>query len=575
MKARVLIVLTAVVVSGRAAVAVPPTIHVTWEESPPPLQGTHYVISTDSPASPDFPDVRLLAGSLTWRVWSTDTDNPSSIGDIGVISCPAAADFGVKIRNSSDGPGARTVKGINLDPTNAANYSRITGGETTLDVEEGFFLQQASGGAGGDITGAFIIGGDVAGDVDVKVIAPGGSLVIEGAVSNGTITIDELKGAEDPLGPATLTIDGHLNGADLVIGRTNQNTDVTLNGAVAGDISVTDVLYYSTLYINGDLESVATITIQDMEQYSRLNLGNQTSDAIRGDVILVSGIPSSEPAVLVGGFLTSTGSIDLTNDNVAGVLALDQGGSGQIVNGGTITSTGQLRIGNAKSEVTFSGSAFFSAVSAGGSIDLTDGANLNGTIEISADMAGDISVEGDVLSNADIRVGGDLSGDVSIGESFDGTLVVSDDIAGEVTIAKKLKEHGRFFVDGLCTRSISVGENTEDLSLIHVKGGIGGDGSITINNGAGNFNADGDILVGITSQMTNITFDGSILIKKQSGSANGGDLNGLIRIVGCHANDDPLDICLCGGDGGSNISIIQTGCGATQAEGWSCIGGCP
>ncbi len=54
--------------------------------------------------------------------------NGNGIGDIGVISSPHPKNFGVKIEDDMGGPGARTVKGIILDPTNAGNYSNITGG---------------------------------------------------------------------------------------------------------------------------------------------------------------------------------------------------------------------------------------------------------------------------------------------------------------------------------------------------------------------------------------------------------------------------------------------------------------
>jgi len=71
-----------------------PTVHVAWDETPPPSLGFNYAIDTSGSATPAFPNVRLLTGSLTWRVWSKDTDNPLGVGDIGVISSPAAQNFG-------------------------------------------------------------------------------------------------------------------------------------------------------------------------------------------------------------------------------------------------------------------------------------------------------------------------------------------------------------------------------------------------------------------------------------------------------------------------------------------------
>jgi hypothetical protein len=91
------------VMPAAATFGVDPVIHVTWDETPGPIEGLNYFVRTASPASPEFPDVELQTGSLTWRIWSVDTDNPNNIGDIGVISCPHADNFAVKILDDSDG----------------------------------------------------------------------------------------------------------------------------------------------------------------------------------------------------------------------------------------------------------------------------------------------------------------------------------------------------------------------------------------------------------------------------------------------------------------------------------------
>lgn len=101
------------IVTAPGVFAVPPTINVTWGEPDPPVEGIHYFI-TDT--DPDFPDVELVSESLTWQIWSTDSDNPDGIGDIGTISSPHPNNFAVKIEDDLGGPGARTVKGIILDP---------------------------------------------------------------------------------------------------------------------------------------------------------------------------------------------------------------------------------------------------------------------------------------------------------------------------------------------------------------------------------------------------------------------------------------------------------------------------
>jgi hypothetical protein len=65
-----------------------PTIHVTWADSPGPVESRDYVICDSSPCDPDLPSIELITSSLTWQIWSTDPDNTGGIGDIGTITCP-------------------------------------------------------------------------------------------------------------------------------------------------------------------------------------------------------------------------------------------------------------------------------------------------------------------------------------------------------------------------------------------------------------------------------------------------------------------------------------------------------
>lgn len=54
--------------------AADPVINVAWEDFGTPQEGIDYRVSIDPPATPAFPDVELLTGSLTWQIWSTDTE---------------------------------------------------------------------------------------------------------------------------------------------------------------------------------------------------------------------------------------------------------------------------------------------------------------------------------------------------------------------------------------------------------------------------------------------------------------------------------------------------------------------
>lgn len=65
------LLLTVLITSGRAA-AVPPTIHVRWDNPASagdvPELGTHYFVT----GNPDSPNIQLAAGRDDWRIWSTD-----------------------------------------------------------------------------------------------------------------------------------------------------------------------------------------------------------------------------------------------------------------------------------------------------------------------------------------------------------------------------------------------------------------------------------------------------------------------------------------------------------------------
>lgn len=131
-----------------------PTIYLQWDEGgqfEQPEEGTDYTIDTSSPASPEFPDVKLITGRLDWRIWSVDTSNPNDIGDIGVISSPHAENFAVKILDDSNGPGARHVKAIRLEPTSSSNYSSIPNGNISGQLLDELIVQANTSDEGGGI----------------------------------------------------------------------------------------------------------------------------------------------------------------------------------------------------------------------------------------------------------------------------------------------------------------------------------------------------------------------------------------------------------------------------------------
>jgi hypothetical protein len=168
-----------------------------------------------------------------------------------------------------------------------------------------------------------------------------------------------------------------------------------------------------------------------------------------------------------------------------------------------------------------------------------------------------------------------------VSEAVVGDIVVKGDFeeGGAMYIQETLKSvgataAGRILINGVLDGELMIGQETQGATLIRALGGIGSAGSITINDSRGNFNANGMIHIGSTSEETpldDVTFDGAIMIKDTTGGA-GGDLNGTIKVVGCHATDDDLDICICGDENGT-VTIVQTDCTPYQV-GRTCSG-CP
>lgn len=74
-----------------------PVICLAWDRTEAPEEGTNFEIVTTGTGSLEFPNVKLLTGDQTWRVWSVDSGNTNNVGDIGEISSPAPANFSVRI----------------------------------------------------------------------------------------------------------------------------------------------------------------------------------------------------------------------------------------------------------------------------------------------------------------------------------------------------------------------------------------------------------------------------------------------------------------------------------------------
>lgn len=279
--------------------------------------------------------------------------------------------------------------------------------------------------------------------------------------------------------------------------------------------------------------------------------------------------------IVVHGALTSPGSIDFNGHNVSGAVELLKGGNGQLQEGGRVTDSGRLSL-SPSSTYPYNGKASFQAlenlpnVLGGGVIEA---AAVGGGIDISGDVSGAVNV-GTILKKGAVTCEGDLTGTISVENNCEGAISVngSIDSTGVVNVRGNLTSSGRVVVEGPCHGQVSVFGQADKLSTIQLLSGLYTDGNVTINAAMSNGNENGTIHVGpaLFAPGTPVTFDGSVRIR--GGDHGGGDLNGLIEVVGCHATSDRLDICVCGAINGS-VKIKQDGC--PNQVGWTCQSGCP
>ncbi len=140
-------------------------ICVAWGEMDDPEEEIDFTVDYQCEGCDTAPEVELRTGSDTWRVWSIA--DGGGVGNIGKLEAFGADDYSVriiKVVGATEFPGAANVGLLDLDPSNAANYSSLGGGIITGDLTGDLSLQRSSGDAGGTANG-FVIGGDVYGDI--------------------------------------------------------------------------------------------------------------------------------------------------------------------------------------------------------------------------------------------------------------------------------------------------------------------------------------------------------------------------------------------------------------------------
>lgn len=306
-----------------SATATAPTLHVAWSGSPPPQTPDDYQI--DYATDPDYPSVELKTGNSGWRIWSTDPDNPNGIGDIGTISSPHPQNFVVRVEGDSSTPGARTVKGIVLDPQGSgsdSNYSNVAASRITGNLQGNLTVQRSSGATGGE---------------------------------------------------ATLTVDGNVSSSSTITAPVLKS--LVIAGDLAGDINITTKIDDGVLQVDGSVASTAVIDVTDLVGTgARVIFNDELTDEFNGTLILRSGIPDGSQIVAVNGALTSTGTIDLNNHDIYGGLAVMRG-SGSIINGGVVKTNGGVSFNSLVDSASspFSGDITVSSVETDGVISVEIG----------------------------------------------------------------------------------------------------------------------------------------------------------------------------------------------------------
>lgn len=572
----------------------PATRHVcaTWDAGGDPTVGTDFTVDYTCTGCADAPRVEFITGGtgaiiIEWVIYSEKLDShgdPTGLADLGDVLMaddvvPNDGKFKIKIQKGT-AAGVDDLKSLVLDSTDASwtGHSSISAGTEIDGVINGAVEVIDRSGSGGEIAGLTVNGPPLAG---VAVVGPidarrvTGTNLINGAVTN----------------KITMAI---LDGVSL-----------TIEGAISNGLEVTTKVDEALLVVKGTVPVNKVVTIADMIGQSGSNASLRFGGLFAGKLTLTSGIDNAHAVVgLTGDF---TGTIDLTNSDIAGQLIITKASStaevknGRSILNGAIFYPSQIDVDPPNS---FDGLATFLSVASGGEIESINGAEIGGTIRVTGDMAGEVAiVSGSLKSGGLIDIGGDMTGevhialdcvgDIDIGGDCTGDIVLDEDLSGDVDIVGgmtgdldltgdmtgsvtvrgalangSLIAGGRIMVGGESSGPIKVGKQTGTLTLIQVVGGLGTGGKIEINTTQGAFDAEGDILIGVDPPAA-LPFDGCIRIHDQLVSSNNGNLEGDIDVIGCHdPAGETLVICI-DGDVNGNVTLDQTDCSGTPAT-WGC-----
>lgn len=515
--------------------AVPPTIHIIWLESPQPVADQDYVIDD---TDPDSPKLELIHESLTWQIWSTDTDNPSNIGDIGEITSPHPQNFAVRIQNGSFGSGARDVTKIDLDPQGTgsdAKYSRIVAATITGNVDGPIFVQKASGGSGGTVASTSV-SGNVGGNVTFDTVASG-TLAISGNVT-GNITAASLSSS---------SVGGNVTGNPSA---TSAN-GFTVGGNVTGSITVTDG---GGMTVSGFVDGDVTMTSGDGftigGDFGKLSSAARTLTVTNIAAGTLSMNKLMNATVLVTNEIRNAGQLKIKQDvDGLGYVTINK-----IVSCGAVEKA--VVIGDSTSTLGFSCSATIwskNPLPNGCTMDLSR-ADETRIFNFANDAGAYQSVDGKILM---FKYSGEISGFGSLG----GEVTISNDMSAGRLEFSNISATGKINITGKCSQLISLNDLEGDITIGgDLDNSAGGGGTTAIIDIVDDLLAAGSITIGGHVKDQGIEIDGDTLggsliqvtgnvetVVNVDGSHAGtlevdGDLNGDVVVLGSVSSTGAIDI---------------------------------
>ncbi len=523
-----------------------------------------------------------------------------------LAAATAATRTAAQVEAASD-TGANLTGAITLDNTTSALTSltvqnngtgsdaeTFTGALTTAGNVGAVTIDGTATGAwtvGGDITGTVNVGtfaattdlavtGDITGNIASTVGAIGGDIIATGSISGNITGATGISGAitaDDISGNITATT-GDISGAITTTGATTNGAitgSITATaGAISGNITTSDGDATTDLANVADITATAgaitgTITIDG--DLTNLDAGG----AVSGDINVDGTIGDLD----IGGVLSSTitAADGFTGANARTIAGISS-------TGGLVATTGGFA--NAGSSLTISGTGLAGTITATAG-DITSpitisagGIAATGSIKATAgDIDGAIAVTGGVVAGATISAGTNIDGAITIATGdFAGTVTATTGNIGNVTLTDvtagtadgSITSAASFTAGGTIGTLTSDGNFAADVTsggtiagIVSTDGGITADSTITAGGTIGQLSADtnesiagaGKIAASVTTTSGNITTIDA-----------GSDITGTLTAagtIGTVTTDGQLTGVITAGTGITGAVQIDTGITST------------